>query len=298
MTPSWLLDAFAALMLTVAALSAARIVASHPWRHRAVVLDTDVAHLLMAIAMAGMLSATLQTLPNAAWAVVFALLTAWFAVRVARDARATGIRALVGGHCAPHLVHSGAMLYMFVALGPSAPTTGGGMAGMSAPASSPMPALEHPTLAFALGLMLAGYAVWDLDHLSASRSRALALTGPALTGSARNGMPLVVTALAGSTRVSLPRIHSDPACAATTDQAAPASSAAVSESGPVIAAGTDSPASPASCACASSAGDDGDAPPAQPPPSTSRELLLSAEVTVGCRIAMGVTMALMLFVMI
>jgi hypothetical protein len=294
MTPSWLLDAFAALMLTVAAFSAARIAASRPWRHRGVVLDTDVAHLLMAIAMAGMLSVTLQTLPNAAWAVVFALLTAWFAVRVARDARATGIRALVGGHCAPHLVHSGAMLYMFVALGPSAPTTGGGMAGMSAPASSPMPSLEYPTLAFALGLMLAGYAVWDLDHLSASRSRALALTGTALTGSARNGMPLAVTALAGSTRVSLPRIHSDPASAATTDQAAPASSAAVSESGPVTAAGTDSPAS---CACASSAGD-GDAPPAQPPPSTSHELLLSAEVTVGCRIAMGVTMALMLFVMI
>ena len=74
----------------------------------------------MAIAMAGMLAPSLTTLPNGAWEVVFALLTAWFAYRVVRDARANGTRALAGGHCAPHLVHSAAMLYMFLALAPPA----------------------------------------------------------------------------------------------------------------------------------------------------------------------------------
>jgi len=38
-------------------------------------------------------------------------MTAWFAVRVVLDARASGVRALAGGHCALHLVHSAAMLY-------------------------------------------------------------------------------------------------------------------------------------------------------------------------------------------
>ncbi len=100
-------------MLAVATVSAARIAAARPWRRDAVVVDTDVAHVLMAIAMAGMLSPDLGILPDTAWEVVFGLLTAWFAGRVLAEARRSGIRALAGGHCAPHLVHSGSMLYMF-----------------------------------------------------------------------------------------------------------------------------------------------------------------------------------------
>ncbi len=79
--------------------------------------DVDAAHLLlMAIAMAGMLAASLTTLPDTVWEAVFGLLTAWFGYRVWRDARGSGVRALAGGHCAPHLVHSGSMLYMLLAL--------------------------------------------------------------------------------------------------------------------------------------------------------------------------------------
>ena len=124
MTPAWILDIFAALMLVVAAVSAARLVAARPWQRGAVVTDTDVAHLLMAIAMAGMLAPGLSTLPNVAWEVIFGLLTAWFAYRVVADARANGVRALAAGHCAPHLVHSAAMLYMFLALAAPAAAAG------------------------------------------------------------------------------------------------------------------------------------------------------------------------------
>jgi hypothetical protein len=217
MTPAWVLDTFAALMLVVAALSAARVVAARPWRPGSVILDTDIAHLLMAIAMAGMLAVSLRTLPDRAWAAVFCVLTAWFGYRVVRDARASGVRALAGGHCAPHLVHSAAMLYMFLAL--AAPTAGAaGMSGMDGSATQP---LEYPTLAFAFGLVLAAYSVQDLDLLSAGRYR-LAPAGPALPG---------VPALAGTGSVAAPR-------------------------------------------------------------------LLRPGTTVGCRIAMGVTMAFMLFVMI
>ena len=106
MIPSWILDIFAAIMLVVAAVSAARLVAARPWQRgarRAALADIDVAHLLMAIAMAGMLASGLRTLPDGAWEVVFAVMTAWFAYRVIRDAQVSGVRALAGGHCAPHL---------------------------------------------------------------------------------------------------------------------------------------------------------------------------------------------------
>jgi Domain of unknown function (DUF5134) len=170
MTPAWLLDLLAALMLGVAAVSAARLVAARPWRRGSIVIDTDVAHLLMGIAMAGMFTSRLETLPDAAWEVIFGLMAAWFAVRVVIDARANGVRALAGGHCAPHLVHSGSMLYMFLALAaPAAGMSGmSGMAGMGGAAGAAM-TLTYPTLAFGFALIMVGYTVWDVDQLSGRR---------------------------------------------------------------------------------------------------------------------------------
>src|SRR5580704_15367689 len=115
MTPTWILDILAVLMLVVAAVSAARLGLARPWRKGAVVTDTDVSHLFMGIAMAGMLASGLTTLPNAAWEVIFALLAAWSDYRVVSDARSNGARPLAGGHCAQDMVHSAAMLYMFLA---------------------------------------------------------------------------------------------------------------------------------------------------------------------------------------
>jgi hypothetical protein len=166
MIPSWILDTSAAIMLAVAAVSAGRLVVARPWRQgaRAALADTDAAHLLMAIAMAGMLAPGLRTLPNGAWEAVFAGMTAWFAYRVVRDAKVSGVRALAGGHCAPHLIHAGAMLYMFVAVvtraahGPGMTGMGGGLSGMGT--------LDLPFLAFVFALALIGYGVWDLDQLS------------------------------------------------------------------------------------------------------------------------------------
>jgi hypothetical protein len=199
MTPAWLLDLVAAIMLAVAGVSAARLVAARPWRHGSVVIDTDVAHLLMAIAMAGMLAASLSTLPDAAWEVIFGLLTVWFAVRVVLDARASGVRALAGGHCAPHLVHSAAMLYMFLAL--STPAGGmSGMAGMGAMSGGPESTmtLRYPTLAFVFVLVLAGYSIWDLDQLS-SRRYQLSTARLSLAGA---GIPALVAATPGATAPS------------------------------------------------------------------------------------------------
>jgi Domain of unknown function (DUF5134) len=165
MTPAWLLDIFAALMIVVAVVSAARLGVARPWRggRGAAMADIDVAHLLMAIAMAGMLAASLQTLPGGAWEVVFGVLTAWFAYRVIRDAQVSGIRALAGGHCAPHLIHAASMLYMFLALAAPMAHSPAGLSGMGAASAG---TLKFPLLAYVFTLLLAGYSVWDLDQLS------------------------------------------------------------------------------------------------------------------------------------
>ncbi len=195
MIPNWILDIFAAIMLLVAAVSAARLVAARPWQQgaRAALADIDVSHLLMAIAMAGMLVASLQTLPNGAWSVIFAVLTVWFAYRVVRDAQVSGVRALAGGHCAPHLIHSAAMLYMFMAFTAPATHGSGGMGGMAGGLSG-MGTLQLPFLAFAFALLLIGYSIWDLDQLSGPGasghySLAAARTAPA--------SPVLVGATAG-----------------------------------------------------------------------------------------------------
>src|SRR5579863_191370 len=172
MTPAWILDMLAALMLIVTVVSAARLGLARAWRKGAIVTDTDVSHLFMGIAMAGMLVPGLTTLPNAAWEVIFALLAVWFGYRVVSDARSNGARALAGGHCAPHLVHSAAMLYMFLAL--AAPAAGGpggpgGAGGSGMGSASAAQALKYPTLAFVFALILIGYAAWDLDQLSGKR---------------------------------------------------------------------------------------------------------------------------------
>jgi Domain of unknown function (DUF5134) len=122
--PAWILDIFAAVMLLVAAVSAGQLVVARAWT-RAGARDADIAisHLLMGIAMAGMLVAGLATLANGAWVAVFAVMTAWFGWCLRQDSRGHGAGAAVRGHHAPHLVHSAAMLYMFAAL--AVPATAG-----------------------------------------------------------------------------------------------------------------------------------------------------------------------------
>jgi len=274
MTPAWILDALAALMLVVAAVSATRIAAT--WRREAFVADTDVAHLLMAIAMAGMLAPSLGALPDTAWEIVFCLLAGWFAWRVARDARTNGVRALAGGHCAPHLVHSASMLYMFLAATAPAARAGaaGGMGGMSAGAGSAAMTLSVPTLAFVFAFVLVGYGVWDIDQLSGRRyatTARVSLAGAVPVGAGPVGavsarMPVLASA---------GQAQDEPAADGRADAARTEGSAGIE----------------------GSARTDGDRDHGGTPRTGGAvAFLLSPAVTVGCRIAMGVTMAFMLLI--
>jgi hypothetical protein len=257
MTPAWIPDIFAAIMLVVAAVSAARLVAARPWQRGAVIIDTDISHLLIGIAMAGVLAPGLITLPNGGWAVVFGLLTVWFGHWVVRDYQASGARALAVGHYAPHLAHSAAMLYMFLAVTAPGASGGSGMGGMAGMGG--MSTLGVPTLAFVFALILVGYTIWDLDQLSSPRHGLAAAVAGAAT-------PVLVGASAGTV-----------------------GSEAVAGSGAGGGVPADAPVG------SDEAGHGGTAGGGR---SGVTAILDSPGTVVGCRIAIGVTMALLLFLMI
>jgi hypothetical protein len=162
-TPAWILGIFAASMILVAEVSAGQLVIARGWTRRGGAdAGIAVSPLLMGIAMAGILVPGLSTLPNAAWEVVFAVMTAWFAWCLWRESRGYGAADVARGHYAPHLVRSAAMLYVFAALaGPSVAGSGvsgtGGMSGMGGGSSG-------GTLALIFALLLIAYTVHDLDR--------------------------------------------------------------------------------------------------------------------------------------
>jgi uncharacterized protein DUF5134 len=193
MGPSWIPGTFAGIMLVVALLSAARLaaaVASHRWL--AVDADADAAHLLMGISMAGMLASGLRALPAGVWEPVFGVLTAWFAVRVALESRGGRLRGWALNCHMPHLVHSVAMLYMFLAIRTA--TSGGAGMGSMTPGVSGGQVLALPTLGLVLALLLAGYTVRDLDRLTAPAAGWLAQPARAGAGAALVSGPVPVAA--------------------------------------------------------------------------------------------------------
>lgn len=124
--PGWLAAIFAALMLTVAVYCAGRLAVARAWR-RPTELDTDGAHIVMGVAMAGMLVSGLRTFPVSLWTGVFAAGAAWFGYRTLRARRAGAGRAGAGRatpwrslHPVPHLVECAAMLFMLLAVPTSA----------------------------------------------------------------------------------------------------------------------------------------------------------------------------------
>jgi hypothetical protein len=171
-TPTWILEIFAAIMILVAEVSAGQLVIARAWTRRGIAgAGIAVSHLLMGVAMAGILVPGLSTLPNAAWEVVFAVMTAWFAWCLWRQSRGRGAAAVARGHNAPHLVPSAAMLYIFAALaGPFVEGSGmsmsgtGGMSGMAGGSSGGMPTLHAPALALIFALLLIAFTVHDLDR--------------------------------------------------------------------------------------------------------------------------------------
>jgi hypothetical protein len=172
-SPAWLTGIFAVLMITVATYCAGRLVAAGRWR-RLTEVDTDAGHVLMGVAMAGMLVARLRILPAVTWEVVFAVAAAWFASRLLQPRRRRAPTAVSWRcpHPAPHLVECAAMLFMFLALPASLAgrAAAAGMGGMATGAT----ASRYSFLALLMALFMFGYVVRVADRLT-PRTAALAL---------------------------------------------------------------------------------------------------------------------------
>jgi hypothetical protein len=183
--PSWLAGVLAAAMIVIAVYCSSRLVASRRWR-RTTEVDADGIHVVMGVAMAGMLVPQLSPLPSRVWEVVFGIAAAWFAWQAAQAGRKIPASGMRCPHPVPHLVECAAMLYMLMA----APGLRPGahemlMPAMSGPASANR---SLPALAIVLALYMVGYVLWTTDRL-ASLARATSVL-PA-RGQAR-GRPLML----------------------------------------------------------------------------------------------------------
>lgn len=177
--PGWLADIVGTLMLAAAVCAIVRIVGA--WRaRRATDFSVEACHAVMGVSMAGMLIPALKIVtPGASawsWIVVSSLIAVWFAIRVI-DQLSAPTAKLAGRprrlHHLPHLVLSGAMVYMLVAAETAG--SGGSMSSMSAmpdmpgmdmePAAAPTTTMPLATLNLLLAFFLIGYAVLLTDRL-------------------------------------------------------------------------------------------------------------------------------------
>ncbi len=181
--PAWLAAPVAALMLLIAASCAVRLGIS--WaRGRATETDADGLHVLMGVAMAGMLEPRLSLLPGFAWQAMFAAAAAWFGWRAIRAGSRSGPSGWRCAHPAPHAVECAAMVYMLLPARPAGQPSAMAMPGMSGPAA----AGSNPAIALVLALFMLGYILWTTDRIATlSRAR------PAAAGEV-GGVPLPISA--------------------------------------------------------------------------------------------------------
>jgi hypothetical protein len=159
---TWLADTFAVLMIATAGYCLCRLTLS--WRQgRHTERPVDATHVLMGVAMAGMLVPRLRIFWVGGWEIVFGLAAAGFAWLAVRELRSASPQsAPPRHHHLQHLLACGAMVYMLAAVTTAAKvgSSGAGMAGMAGGAA------RFPTLALLLALALLGYVVWTADRLT------------------------------------------------------------------------------------------------------------------------------------
>jgi len=170
--PAWVTGIFAAATLAVAVYCTGRLMAARRWR-RPTELDTDGAHVVMGVAMAGMLVSGLRTLPATIWEAVFAAGAAWFGWRMLQARRGAQPSPWRSSHPLPHLVECAAMVFMFLILPASAAARGMSMTATES---------RFSFLTLPLALYLFGYVVWLGDRVTLHAPALAIATAPAAGG--------------------------------------------------------------------------------------------------------------------
>jgi hypothetical protein len=204
--PPWFADALAALLLVVAAYDLGRLAVATGGSGRWTERDVDAYHVAMGVSMAGMLTGGLTGFERQAWAVVFAFTTVWFALRLPWTEAVRAVERQSVGHRLAHVVSSGAMVYMMLAV------PGGSMAAMASGVAGP--GIRLPALAGLLAAVLlvaaavqAERCLHPLRHADPATVRApdaavMASVGAATAPSTGN----VPDGLASSDRFLAPRL--------------------------------------------------------------------------------------------
>ena len=172
-SPAWLTAIFAAASLAVAVYCAGRLVVARRG-HRPTELDTDGAHVIMGVAMAGMLVSGLRTLPSAIWEVVFAAAAVWFGYRMLQARRGAQSSPWRSSHPLPHLVECAAMVFMFLILPAAA-----GAATSSVSMTMTATESRFSFLTLPLAVYLFGYVVWLGDRVTLHAPALALATAPA-----------------------------------------------------------------------------------------------------------------------
>jgi hypothetical protein len=172
-SPAWLTAIFAAASLAVAVYCAGRLVVARRG-HRPNELDTDGAHVIMGVAMAGMLVSGLRTLPSAIWEVVFAAAAVWFGYRMLQARRGAQPSPWRSSHPLPHLVECAAMVFMFLILPAAA-----GAATSSISMTMTATESRFSFLTLPLAVYLFGYVVWLGDRVTLHAPALALATAPA-----------------------------------------------------------------------------------------------------------------------
>jgi hypothetical protein len=157
--PTGLADALAVVTIATALYCVSRIVAARRW-HRPTEYDVDGVHVVMGVAMAGMLVPRLSLVGGHGWAVVFGGAAIWFGGQAIRGHRRGG-QGQRSAHYLPHLLASGAMLFMVLAR----PVAGALVARSGMPAGAG-PGTGVPALALVLALGLIGGVIRTTDRLT------------------------------------------------------------------------------------------------------------------------------------
>jgi uncharacterized protein DUF5134 len=187
--PGWLTGLLAAVMLTVAAYNATRLVAA-PRSARPAELDADGVHVVMGVAMAGMLAPALSFAPARLWQAFFAAAGAWFAWQFLRTRPSNRRGARLGPwHCPhplPHLIECAAMVLM-LALPPAVASTAASTAATATTGMGAMTgtvtgaAARFSPLTLLLALFMVGYVMWLANNLTALASAPVATTATSTT---------------------------------------------------------------------------------------------------------------------
>jgi hypothetical protein len=163
--PTWLAYGFAVIMVSVSIYCIGRLALAR-WLARRNHYAVNISHVLMGIAMVGMLVPRWNWIPSGLWEGIFGVISLYFLVMSARFVARHGVRGSDDDHVHHlshnliHMVMGCAMLYMYW-LG--MPITSSSTSAMSM--SGPPSGAGDPGLTLIIIAILFASAIWQLDSI-------------------------------------------------------------------------------------------------------------------------------------